>query len=144
MKQIVPAQSIDKNSVRFPVTGERCRQYAMIVSMELFGCSLAQVSDETGLSSEEVNAICDSEDYAYIKQTLINNIRKLDQATLTGKIVSAASEAFDRMVELSKASDGKKDIVKFEANKDILDRALIANTAAQEADELRITLIKRR
>lgn len=144
MRQIVPTQSIDKSSVRFPVTGERCKQYAMIVSMELFGCSLAQVSDETGLSGDEINAICDSEDYAYIKQVLINNIRKLDQATLTGKIVSAASEAFDRMVELSKDSDGKKDSVKFEANKDILDRALIANTAAQEADELRITLIKRR
>lgn len=144
MRQIVPTQSIDKSSVRFPVTGERCKQYAMIVSMELFGCSLAQVSDETGLSGEEVNAICDSEDYAYIKQVLINNIRKLDQATLTGKIVSAASEAFDRMVELSKDSDGKRDSVKFEANKDILDRALIANTATQEADELRITLIKRR
>lgn len=144
MRQIVPTQSIDRTSVRFPVSGDRCRQYAMIVSMELFGCSLAQVADETGLTSEEIDAICSSDDYGYIKQVLINNIRKLDQATLTGRIVSEASNAFERMVELSKDSDGKRDSVKFEANKDILDRALIANTAASEADELRITFIKRR
>ena len=92
----------------------------------------------------EIDAICSSDDYGYIKQVLINNIRKLDQATLTGRIVSEASNAFERMVELSKDSDGKRDSVKFEANKDILDRALIANTAAAEADELRITFIKRR
>ena len=144
MRQIVPTQAIERTSVRFPVTGERCKNYAMIASMELFGCSIAQVSDETGLTSEEIDAICNSDDYAYIKQVLINNIRKLDQATLTGRIVSEASSAFERMVELSKESDGKKDSVRFEANKDILDRALIANTAVSEADELRITLIKRR
>ena len=144
MRQIVPTQSIDRTSVRFPVSGDRCRQYAMIVSMELFGCSVAQVADETGLTSEEIDAICSSDDYGYIKQVLINNIRKLDQATLTRRIVSEASNAFERMVELSKDSDGKRDSVKFEANKDILDRALIANTAASEADELRITFIKRR
>ena len=144
MRQIVPTQSIDRTSVRFPVSGDRCRQYAMIVSMELFGCSIAQVADETGLTSEEIDAICSSDDYGYIKQVLINNIRKLDQGTLTGRIVSEASNAFERMVELSKDSDGKRDSVKFEANKDILDRALIANTAASEADELRTTFIKRR
>ena len=144
MRQIVPTQSIDRTSVRFPVSGDRCRQYAMIVSMELFGCSIAQVADETGLTSEEIDAICSSDDYGYIKQVLINNIRKLDQATLTGRIVSEDSNAFESMVELSKDSDGKRDSVKFEANKDILDRALIANTAASEADELRITFIKRR
>ena len=143
MRQLVPTQSIEKASVRFPVTGDRCRNYAMICSMELFGCSLAQVADETGLTADEIDEICNSSDYAYIKQTMINNIRKLDQATLTGKIVSEASKAFDRMVELGE-SGSNKEMVKFNANKDILDRALIANTAAQEADELRITFVKRR
>lgn len=142
MKQIIPAQNIEKSNAIFPITGDRCKNYCMIVTMELFGCSISQVVSETGLSDDEINEICNSEDYNYIKQSLINNIRELDKKTLNGKIIQEATDAFNRMVELS--VDAKKEDVRLEANKDILDRAMISGTNLNEADELRITFVKRR
>ena len=142
MKQIIPAQNVEKSNEIFPVTGDRCKNYCMIVAMELFGCSISQVANETGLSDNEINEICNREDYNYIKQSLINSIRQLDKNTLNGKIIQEATDAFNRMVELS--VDAKKEDVRLEANKDILDRAMLSGTNLNEADELRITFVKRR
>jgi len=141
MKQIIPAQDIEQNDVTFPLMGERCKNYSIILMMQLYGCSLAQVVQETGLTANEVNQICDSQDYMFLKQTLINNIRKLDQKTLTGKILREANDAFDRMTELS--MNAKKEDVRLEANKDILDRAMLTGSI-DNSDELRITFVKRR
>lgn len=142
MKQLIPSQKVESNNVSFPLEGDRCKNYCIVITMELFGCTIAQVSHETGLTVDEIQEICNSEDYHFIKQNLINSIRRLDQDTLSGRILQEASEAFNRMTELSR--DAKKEDVKLEANKDILDRAMLTNTVNQQADELRITFVKRR
>lgn len=142
MKQLVPSQSTSVSGEVFPIEGGRATQYSQILCMELFGCSLAQVSHEMSLSKEEIEDICNNEDYQYIKNVMMSNLRKLDQATLSGRIAKEASEAFERMTELSK--EAKKEDVRLEANKDILDRALLTNSQVGECDELRITLVKRR
>lgn len=142
MKQLVPAEIVEVTGEVYPVSGQRCSEYSVVLAMELFGCSVAQVVQETGLSEEEVNEICSSQDYQYIKQSMINNIRKLDRQTLSGRIAMEASEAFDRMTELSR--DAKKEDVRLEANKDILDRAMLTGLQNSKTDELRITFVKRR
>lgn len=141
MRQVVPTQTID-SSVRFPLQGERCKEHAMILAMELFGSPISQVADETGLTNDEIDAICNSPDYAFIKDAVINNIRKLDQHTFTGKVIQEADNAFKRMTDLAENAD--REDVRFNANKDLMDRAMLANVAANDADELRITFIKRK
>ena len=141
MRQIVPTQQID-STARFPLQGKRCKECAMILAMELFGSPISQVADETGLSNEEIDALCNSPDYAFIKDAIINNIRKLDIHTFTGKVIQEADNAFKRMTELAENAD--REDVRFNANKDLMDRAMLANVASNNADELRITLIKRR
>ena len=141
MRQIIPTQQID-NAVRFPLQGERCKNYAMILAMELFGSPISQVADETGLTNDEIDIICNSPDYAFIKDALINNIRRLDQHTLTGKVIQEADNAFNRMTEL--ATNADREDVRFNANKDIMDRAMLAGVNTADCDELRITLVKRK
>lgn len=141
MRQVIPTQQID-SAVRFPLQGERCKECAMILSMELFGSPISQVADETGLTNEEIDAICNSPDYAFIKDAVINNIRRLDQHTFTGKVIQEADNAFKRMTDLAENAD--REDVRFNANKDLMDRAMLANVASSDVDELRITLIKRK
>ena len=81
-----------------------------------------------------------TDEYADVKTAVIDNIRKLDQRTLSGKIMQQANDAFTRMVELSEGAD--REDVKYWANKDIMDRAMMTSAAAQ-ADELTITFKKR-
>lgn len=142
MRTIIPAQSIITDNAVFPLSGKDCGKYSTIVAMELYGCSIGEVARELECSVDEVMLICSSDDYNLIKRKIMDNLRKLDRQTLTGKIVQEANNAFDRMVELSESAT--REDVKMQANKDIMDRAFVANVAQTEADELRITFVKRR
>lgn len=111
--------------------------------MELYGCELAEVAKELGMTPDEVLDITTSSDYAYVKSSMINSIRRMDSQTLAGRVNQEASEAFERMRDL--ADNAKREDVKFNANKDLLDRAMLNGLAnSGQTDELRITIIKRR
>lgn len=140
MKALVPTQEIVQTGVKFPLEGEHANALCCLVTMELFGASKAEVARQIGGSIEDVDAIMATDEYADVKTTVIDNIRKLDQRTLSGKIMQQANDAFTRMVELSEAAD--REDVKYWANKDIMDRAMMTSAAAQ-ADELTITFKKR-
>ena len=108
--------------------------------MELFGASKAEVARQIDGSIEDVDALCQTDEYFDIKSSIIDNVRKLDQRTLSGRIIQEANNAFDRIVELSESAD--REDVRYNANKDIMDRAMMTS-AANQADELTITIKKR-
>lgn len=140
MKAIVPTQEIVQTGVQFPIEGEHATAMCCVIAMELFGASKAEVARQIGGTIDDVDAICCTDEYVDIKNSIIDNVRKLDQRTLSGRIMQQANDAFDRMVELSEGAD--REDVKYWANKDIMDRAMMTSAAAQ-ADELTITFKKR-
>lgn len=143
MRSIVPTQNPELANKEFPITGYQRERICSILTMEMFGCSLASVAKEMGTTADEIISITESPDYAYIKQSMIAYMRKMDAVTLAGRVNQEATEAFERMSDL--ASSAKREDVRFNANKDILDRAMLNNVAANgQADELRITFVKRR
>ena len=142
MRSIIPTQDIKATGELFPVHGDECKKLATAVSMELFGCSVAEVARELECTTDEVFALAESPDYARVKNAMILNVRKLDQNELQGRMLQEADNAFDRMKELAESAE--REDVRFNANKDLMDRALIAGSTNMAPDELRITLIKRR
>lgn len=143
MRSIVPTQKIELAQQTFPVTGKQREIICNVVAMELYGCELAEVAKELGMTPDEVLDITTSSDYAYVKSSMINSIRRMDSQTLAGRVNQEASEAFERMRDL--ADNAKREDVKFNANKDLLDRAMLNGIAnSGQTDELRITIIKRR
>ena len=143
MKQIIPNQLIERGTSLFPVVGEDCNKLTTVVSMELFGCSLGEVSRQLGCSVDEVMDIIQTEDYAFVKRKMIESVRTFDRKSLDGRILQEADNAFERMKDL--ANDAQREDVKFNANKDLLDRALVSGVKSgmNGADELRITIVKR-
>lgn len=140
MKAIIPTQEITQTGEKFPVEGELCNKLCTVVTMALFGASKAEAAREINGSIEDVDTLISTDEYVDVYNRLIDNVRKLDQRTLSGRIMMAASNAFDRTVELSETAD--REDVRFWANKDIMDRAMMTSVAAQ-SDELTITFKKR-
>lgn len=140
MKAIIPTQDIEQTGVQFPISGELASKICAVVTMELFGASKAEVARQIDGSIEDVDALCQTDEYFDIKSSIIDNVRKLDQRTLSGRIIQEANNAFDRIVELSESA--YREDVRYNANKDIMDRAMMTS-AANQADELTITIKKR-
>ncbi len=141
MKAIIPSKENKVDSAPFPLEGREADVLCCVLAMELYGSSLAEVARQIGGTVDDVRAVCESKDYAMVRNTLLNNVRKIDQQTLSGRMIREAQDAFDRVVELSKDS-GKRVDVQLWANQDILNRAMI-NNVAQQSDELTITFKKR-
>lgn len=140
MKAIIPTQEIVQTGVQFPLEGEHAASLCCLITMELFGASKAEVARQIGGTIDDVDAIMATDEYVDVKNSIIDNIRRLDQRTLSGRIMQEANNAFDRIVELSECAD--REDVRYNANKDIMDRAMMTSAAAQ-ADELTITFKKR-
>lgn len=140
MKALIPTQQIIQTGERFPVEGDIGTALCILVTMELFGSSKAEIARQINGSIEDVDSICQTDEYVDVKRTIIDNIRKMDQNTLAGRIMQEANDAFDRTVELSE--NAEREDVRYWANKDIMDRAMMTS-AARQADELTITFRKR-
>lgn len=140
MKQLIPTEQIQQTGIQFPVEGEDAQKICCLVTMELFGSSKSEVARAINGTVDDVDDLCLTPEYARIKQTIIDNVRELDRRNLSGQIMQEAKSAFNRMVELS--NDAAREDVKFNANKDILDRAMLTSAAAQ-SDELTIKFVKR-
>ena len=113
----------------------------VFLSMELYGCSKAEIARQINGTIDDVDALIAMDEYVDIKMAIIDNIRRVDQNTLAGKIIQEANNAFERTVELSETAE--REDVRFWANKDIMDRAMMTS-AAQQADELTITFKKKK
>lgn len=140
MKAIVLTQEVVPTGAKFPVEGDLVGKLSTVVCMELFGSSKAEVARAIGGTIEDVDAIILTDEYVEVKNEVINNIRELDQKTLSGRIIREADNAFNRIVELSEYAE--REDVRYNANKDIMDRAMMTSAASQ-ADELTITFKKR-
>lgn len=143
MRNIVPSQQLTKRTEKFPLEETVAMQYGTILAMELYGCALSEVARCLDMSVDQIKEICLTPDYMNIKNRAIHSIRELDKQTLVGRMASEADDAFERMRDL--AESAKREDVKFNANKDLMDRAFV-NSAIQAgslSDELRITIVKR-
>lgn len=141
MKAIIPTQQIIQTGEKFPVEGDTANMLCCLVSMELYGCSKAEIARQINGTIDDVDALIAMDEYADVKMAIIDNIRRVDQNTLAGKIIQEANNAFERTVELSETAE--REDVRFWANKDIMDRAMMTS-AAQQADELTITFKKKK
>ena len=141
MKAIIPTQQIIQTGEKFPVEGDVASMLCCLVSMELYGCSKAEIARQINGTIDDVDALIAMDEYVDVKMAIIDNIRRVDQNTLAGKIIQEANNAFERTVELSETAE--REDVRFWANKDIMDRAMMTS-AAQQADELTITFKKRK
>lgn len=94
---------------------------SVVVSYKMFGLNNNDIMQITGINNEMLNNILMSDAYAKMYNDIVKNIINEDCDDIKAEFKRISRQALRNMNELANTSD--VDVVRYTANKDILDRA---------------------
>lgn len=100
---------------------ENMNMLSVVVSYKLFGLNNKDITQITGISDEMLKNILMSDAYAKMYNDIVKNVINEDCEDIKSEFKRISRQALKNMSDL--ANNSEVDVVKYTANKDILDRA---------------------
>lgn len=136
----------NKRSVGDLPASDRSQQTAInaILGYQLLGLTYIEIAEVLKLDPNTVQNLQHSAEYQTTFEEIFNELLSTHSNSLRARIAAFATEGVDNMVELARTA--KKEVVKFKANEDLLNRAglnaeqLYGSTNGDDGDALKIVI----